>query len=250
MSEYPIYCINLEHRKDRKEHSLEEFTKLDIPHEKLIYPHFTKDLRGGKHGCFDSHMKVWNDFFTKYPNEKYCLVFEDDFVISKKTKSIMKKASKFIEENYEDVDILVLHDLRIPTDNKINNELFTNGYGVTTSSLFITRHYIESIITKYGKLPEANGRHIDIELNMNILDKDNWIYTEKIFYTNKKCISQLIDKCDNFSNKLDELFRVDINKNLKYLIKSFLLLKICCLQDDKTVRKIICYNVNIYERIP
>jgi len=239
MPDYPIYCINLEHRKDRKEHSLEEFTKLDIPHEKVIYPHFTKDTRGGVYGCFDSHIKIWNDFLTKYPNEKYCYIFEDDFVISKNTKSIMKKATKFIEENYVDIDILVLHDSRIPVDNKINNDYFTNGYGFGTQSLFITRHYIESIIRKYGRLPEANGRHIDFELNMNIVDKDNWIYTEKIFYTNKKCVVQLIDKSDNYLNIFDELFRRDINEKISNLTKSLTLLKHSNLIDDIKVREIV-----------
>jgi GR25 family glycosyltransferase involved in LPS biosynthesis len=240
MREYPIYCINLEHRKDRKEHSLTQFTELGVPHEKVIYPHFTKDARGGVYGCFDSHMKVWNDFLTKYPNEKYCLVFEDDFVVSKKTKSIMKKSTKFIETNYDDIDILVLHSSRVPTYNNINNEIFTNGYGCNTQSLFITRHYIESIITKYGKLPEANGRHIDVELNMNILDKDNWVYTEKVFYTNKQYVTQLIDKSDNYSGKLDELFRTDVNKSAHNGMKLYSIIKKFNLLNDTQIKQIAC----------
>ena len=245
MSGYPIYCINLEHRKDRKEHSITQFTKLDVPHDKVIYPHFTKDTRGGVYGCFDSHMKVWNDFFTNYPNEKYCLVFEDDFVILKKTKSIIKKAVKFIEENYDDIDILVLHNSRITTDNKINNDLFTNGYGFGAQALFVTRHYIESIIRKHGRLPEANGRHFDNELNINMFVKDNWIYTEKIFYTNKKCVIQLNDKSDNCSNKIDELFRTDINKYTNYFLKTHSLLRDFCSLDNKKIKEIISHNVNI-----
>ena len=50
---YPIYCINLEHRKDRKEHTIKEFEKLDIPYNKVIYPHFTKHKGGG-------HLVVFN----------------------------------------------------------------------------------------------------------------------------------------------------------------------------------------------
>ena len=49
----PIYCINLKHRKDRKEHSLQQFTKLNILHDAVIYLPFTKDDRGGVYGCFD-----------------------------------------------------------------------------------------------------------------------------------------------------------------------------------------------------
>jgi GR25 family glycosyltransferase involved in LPS biosynthesis len=55
----PIYCINLKHRTDRKEHSLNEFKKIGISEDKVMYLPFTKDARGGVYGCFDSHMKIW-----------------------------------------------------------------------------------------------------------------------------------------------------------------------------------------------
>ena len=119
----PIYCINLEHRKDRKQHSLEQFTKMGVSHDNGVYPHFTKDKRGGVYGCFDSHMKIRNDFYTNYPNEKYCLVFEDDFIAPSNYKRIIKKATEFLDKNYEDVDILFLHDVCIKTENKANNHL-------------------------------------------------------------------------------------------------------------------------------
>jgi hypothetical protein len=76
---YPIYCINLEHRNDRKIHSINEFSKINIHYKNVKYLSFTKDNRGGVYGCYDSHMKVWNDFYYNYPNNKFCLVFEDDF---------------------------------------------------------------------------------------------------------------------------------------------------------------------------
>ena len=61
-NKYPIYCINLEHRKDRREHSMKQFETLGISPNRVKYPHFTKDPRGGVYGCFDSHIKIWNDF--------------------------------------------------------------------------------------------------------------------------------------------------------------------------------------------
>lgn len=240
---YPIYCINLDHRKDRKEHSLDQFKKLDISHDKVIYPYFTKDKRGGVYGCFDSHIKVWNDFL-KYPNQKYCLVFEDDFVICKNSKLFMKKAVEFIEKNYKDIDILFLHDLRVDVENKINNNLFTNGYGLGTHSYFITRHYIQSIIKKYGKLPEPNGKHIDNEMNQNKFSQDNWLYTEKIFFTNKECMKQLEEakgKSDNM-NLFDKLFRQDINSEIKLCKESVVFMKkLGLLNNDQS--KMIVYRI-------
>ena len=243
---YPIYCINLEHRKDRKENTKKEFEKLDIPYNEVIYPHFTKNKRGGVYGCFDSHMKIWKDFFDKHPNKKYCLVFEDDFVITKHSKSIMKKAVKFIDENYKDIDLLFLHNLRVDVDNEINNETFTNGFGLTTHSYFITRHYIKSIIKKYGKLPEPTGRHFDFELNQNIIDKDNWIYTEKIFFTNKECMKQLVinNKSDNTNDIYNFLIK-DVNKRVKYFTKFCMVVKGCRIINDTQLKMINYYMTKI-----
>jgi GR25 family glycosyltransferase involved in LPS biosynthesis len=231
MTNYPIYCINLEHRKDRKIHSLNQFKKIGLSHDKIIYLHFIKDINGGVYGCFDSHIKVWNDFFKKYPNQKYALIFEDDFVFINNSESIIKNADEFINNNYDNIDILFLHNTCIDIENKINNNLFTNGYGLMAHAYFITRNYIQSIISKYGKLPEPNGWHIDFEINMNIVCKDNMIYTKKIFYTKEKYVKQIVDESNNYINIIDKLMRTDINKHINDIMKIMKLLRKTLLND-------------------
>ena len=239
-----IYCINLKHRKDRKQHSLEQFTKMGILHDNVVYPHFTKDKRGGVYGCFDSHMKIWNDFYTIYPNDKYCLVFEDDFVAPSNGKYIIEKATKFLDKNY-DVDILFLHCTCIKVKNKANNNRFTNGYGFNTHAYLITRRYIQSIISNYGKLPEPNGRHLDNEIIMNSIDTDNIIYSKKIFFTNDECFTQLIDKSDNYMNEFDELFRTDMQNTQKNIMNFLTLTKKLKLLNNEKIKKIVHIITNI-----
>jgi GR25 family glycosyltransferase involved in LPS biosynthesis len=233
-----IYCINLEHRSDRKKHSLEQFTKMGVSHDNVVYPHFTKDKRRGVYGCFDSHMKILNDFFVNYPNETYCFILEDDFIAPSNYTHIIKKATTFLENNYYDVDILYLHDICMKVKNKVNNYQFTNGYGFNNHAYLITRHYIQSIIDKYGKLPEPNGRHLDYEITINSVDKDNMMYSKKLFYTNEKCFTQLIDKSDNYINKFDELFRTDLQKTQRNIIGFFTSLKKLKLVNDEQIKKI------------
>jgi GR25 family glycosyltransferase involved in LPS biosynthesis len=238
MIDCPIYCINLEHREDRKQHSLKEFTKLGIQDNQVTYPKIVKDTRGGVYGCYDSHMKCWYDFITKYPKKKYALVFEDDFVITDNTKSVIKKAVKFLEKNYDNIDILFLHDSAIPMENTINNTTFTNGYGLTTTTLFVTRHYIEAIISKYGTLPEPTGLHFDFELSINMFDKDNRIFSEKCFFTKKVCIKQLVDQTDNNLGVLDSIFRKDINQQVNDLKKVLLFIKKNKICNDIQIRNL------------
>lgn len=234
-----IYCINLENRKDRKQQSLKQFTRMGIPHDKVIYPHFTKDKRGGVYGCFDSHMKIWNDFFVNYPTDKYCLVLEDDFIAPTNYNHIIKKAIKFLDKNYEDVDILFLHDIFIKVENKVNNNRFTNGYGLGAYAYLITRRYIQYIITKYGTLPEPLGRHLDFEIMLNNVDKDNILYSNNLFYTNEKCFTHMIDESDNYINKFDELFRLDLQQTQRNMRDFVTFTKKLKLLDDEKIKKYI-----------
>lgn len=243
-----IYCINLEHRKDRKKHSLEQFTKMDISHDNVVYLHFIKDKRSGAYGCFDSHMKVWNDFYTNYPNEKTCLVFEDDFVSPPNSKYIIKNATKFLEKNYDDIDILFLHNICISVDNKANNYQFTNGYGCNCHAMIVSRRYIESIITKYGNLPEPNGRHFDNEITLNQFDKDNVLYSKKLFYTKKECFTQLSEKSDNYLNRFDEFIRkhniLTPEKQQKIFKNMFTYMRKKKIVDDYQIKKIFYFITN------
>ena len=241
-SKYPIYCINLEHRKDRKEHSIRQFTNLGISLNSVIYPYLKKDPRGGVYGCFDSHIKVWNDFFINHPNEKYALVFEDDFVTTNNSKTILENAVKFIDNNYDKIDILFLHNICVNVENTINDLNFNCGYGLGAHAYFVTREYIKSIIDKYEKLPEPNGRHIDFEIGFNIIDNDNKIYSNKCFFVKEECFKQLTDKSDNYVNFIDEIIRFDINQNLEFIINIFKVLKKIVLNDNQI--KIIQWFIN------
>jgi GR25 family glycosyltransferase involved in LPS biosynthesis len=243
-NKYPIYCINLEHRKDRLRHSISQFKNLGISHNTVIYPFFKKDPRGGIYGCFDSHIKIWNDFFINHPNDKYALIFEDDFVTTNNSKSILENATKFIDNNCDKIDILFLHNIYVNLENTINDLNFTCGYGLATHSYFITRHYIKSIIDKYGKLPEPNGRHIDFEIGFNIIDNDNKIYSNKLFFSKEACFTQLVDKSDNYLNIIDEMFRFDINKQVEYNMNIFKVLKKMILNDNQI--KIIQWFMNYF----
>ena len=44
---YPVYCINLVYRLDRKKHAIDNFKKLGI--KNVIFPTFHKDERGSSY---------------------------------------------------------------------------------------------------------------------------------------------------------------------------------------------------------
>ena len=203
----PIYCINLKNREDRKRESFQQFRAMGISPENVIYPSFTKDIRGGAYGCFDSHVKIWHDFYLYFPNESYALIFEDDFIAPPEGLLMIKKAEQFISKNEEHVDILHLHNLCIPVSDKLNNSIFIKGFGLGMHAYFVTRRYIQSILNKHGTFPETNGRHIDYEMAINIKSRDNMIYSEKIFYTVQEGFKQRIGVSDN-TGRIEKLMNI------------------------------------------
>ena len=228
-----IYCINLKHRTDRKLHTYTEFKKLGFSSDNVIYPHFVKDKRGGVYGCYDSHIKIWQDFLFNYPNQNYCLIFEDDFVSNTTSRQQIEEAKKMITNN--DIDIIMLHHLCIPTKNTINNKYFVNGYGLLTQAYLINRQFIQRIWdNNNNSLPQPNGKHIDSVIN---IDFNDVIYTEKIFYTRQQCFSQLVDKSDNYINVIDKLFRRDINKTILNLDKINTFVRDNGILNDKQIKQ-------------
>ena len=215
---YPVYCINLLSRPDRKKHTEKEFKKLGI--KNVIYPIFTKDERGGNYGVYDSHIKIWKDFYKNHKDFNYCLIFEDDFVSNKESMKYIEEGEKFIKNNYYNIDILNLHHYYSEIDNRINNKIFKNGFGSATHAYFITRSYIENIYIKHKKIKKPNGNHIDTCINL-IFTHD--LYSEKIFFSKKECFLQLDDFSDNNWNN----YNINVNNAMTYnnllydLIRSF-----------------------------
>jgi hypothetical protein len=138
-------------------------------------------------------------------------------------------------------------------EHELNNEIFTNGYGLACHAYIISRRYIESIINKYGSLPNPNGRHIDYEQHLNIIDKDNRLYTEKLFFFNHEAFKQQIGKSDNGKNTktilsmLEDFLKLFNNKNsdrtfeISIFITIGRFLKKYKLITDKNAKLLTCY---------
>ena len=240
----PIYCINLKNREDRKKHSVQQFRLMGISPEKVIYPYFTRDERGGAYGCFDSHVKIWYDFYLYFPNDSYALIFEDDFIAPPEANLLIKKAEQYIMNYEEEVDILCLHNLALPVPDEVNNSTFTKGFGLGNHAYFVTRRYIQSILNNYGMFPQANGRHIDYEISMNIKNRDNMLYSEKLFYTVQEGFRQQIGVSDNKLNTVERIINSETSdryQGINFLKRIFLLLRKYGRMSDIQIKKIICF---------
>jgi GR25 family glycosyltransferase involved in LPS biosynthesis len=235
-----IYCINLKTREDKKQYCIEEFKKLKIKNVKIIFPEIYQDVRGGVYGCYESHIKVWGNFYEKYPKEKYCIVFEDDFIINEEYDYIVEKIFQFIEKNYKHIDILFLHNLNIIVEDSLNNEYFSKGYGLFNHAYIINRNYIKKVFKKGG--PKAKGYHIDYNINFN---KNSRLYSKKLFYLNIPWIEQKNYDSDNYLNKIDEISRIDNCKLFKKMTEIAALAKKTNIINDNIIKDMVKITNNI-----
>jgi GR25 family glycosyltransferase involved in LPS biosynthesis len=246
----PIYCINLKERTDRKKHAQKEFRKIDIQHNDVIFLDFYKHKNGGIYGCYESHIKVWNNFYKNHLDKELCIVFEDDFEVTDNSILYLKKAISFIEKNKDKVDILFLHDNFIEySDNHdtrdISNRYFTRGYGFLAHVYIVTSKYIKSILDKNdNNLPKPNGIHFDIDINMNA---NGILYSENIFFCKRPAFVQKELSSNNYNNIFDKIIKKKYGNEVMFNIAcniyktSKLLLK----NDEKNKKSIMLIN-NLY----
>jgi hypothetical protein len=143
-----------------------------------------------------------------------------------------RKRTESLQYNFEKELDTIVHDLEL---NNLNNEDFTNGYGFLTQAYIVTRPYIQSILNKnQNRLPEPNGCHIDYLMNSVPTDL---LYSKKIFYTKQKCFMQLLDKSDNYINKLDELFRKDAIERTQTIVTIAIFLREKRLINDNGIKR-------------
>ena len=243
----PVYCINLKERLDRKKHVEKEFKKIDIQPTDVIFLDFHRHKKGGRYGCYDSHMKVWNDFYTNHPDKELCIIFEDDFEVTENSKLYLKKAITFVEKNKDNVDFLFLNDrfIRYSEDrdkNKkcIDDKYFINGYGFLAHAYIVTRTYIKTIIYKNNNvLPKPSKMHFDVEINM---EEKSILYSKNIYYCKEPVFIQKVKfVSDNYNNILDATIRKKCGNNIiiNTSIKLVKIIKLLLIDDYKTQRVVM-----------
>lgn len=108
-----IVCINLDISFDRRMQSQKYFNEYNIP---ARFYTVQKHPKGGRYGCFDSHMKIIKDAYERGLNN--ILVFEDDFMPTAAfTEEKIAEAVHFMR-THDDWDIFYLGYGTVKMDNR------------------------------------------------------------------------------------------------------------------------------------
>ena len=130
-----IYCINLKHRKDRYNSAINTFKQINLHNVTFFLA--DKHEKGGRYGCFDSHIQVINNAFNN--NYNNILIFEDDIKIGKFYSNLLLKKSIDFMKNNNRWDVFYLGYFPFSYNYKItpitDNIFKSNPFGTTAYCL-------------------------------------------------------------------------------------------------------------------
>jgi hypothetical protein len=143
-----VYYINLNHRKDRLENITTELQKTNIDPKKInrIPGIYMKDF--GILGCAKSHCLALEAFLKSSPDNKYCIIFEDDFQFTQNQEIINELINK-VFNNVKEFDVLML------AANILNGQLCEHNFltkiidAQTLSGYVVNRKFASILLNNY-----------------------------------------------------------------------------------------------------
>ena len=140
-----FYFINLERRNDRLREIAGEFTKMNIPFEKIIRIN-ALDHKIGVVGCSNSHISTIKHFIDSGKNR--CMIFEDDFEFTE-TKEKVNEVLKNIFSCDAEIDCLVVSGLDSFIIKTTNPYLEKVIGATTTAGYIITQKYAPKLLHNF-----------------------------------------------------------------------------------------------------
>ena len=160
---YKAYYINLETRKDRKDHIENQLSK--------VLPHFERfnaiSHSKGIIGCVKSHIEVLKKGLEQ--EKEYVFVFEDDFVWELQPEDVLLHLNKVFRTEFN--ILLLSYHIPVIEPIKISNK----GLGFykncqTTSGYIIHKRFIHQLLENFentNMVFEKNPKSLDISLDQN-----------------------------------------------------------------------------------
>ncbi len=139
-----VYYINLNHRKDRLENINKELNKTNIDKNKInrIPGIYMKEF--GILGCAKSHCLALEAFLKSSPDNKYCIIFEDDFEFIMDQDNVNNLINN-VFNNVKEFDVLML-SANILNGQPCEYNFFTKIYDAQTLSGYAVNRKFASIL--------------------------------------------------------------------------------------------------------
>jgi glycosyl transferase family 25 len=134
------YYINLEHRKDRNVHVIEQLTNLGLPK----YERFNAiKMEYGAIGCSMSHLKILQNALAN--NYDHVLIMEDDITFLQ-PEIFKTNFNTFLERQGNNWDVILFAGNNVPPYDKIDDVCIRVKQCLTTTGYLVNGHYLKRLI--------------------------------------------------------------------------------------------------------
>jgi len=200
------YYINLEHRKDRNVHTINELKKIGLNN-----PNRFNAIKHDKGivGCGMSQLEVLKK--AKNNNWDYVTIFEDD-VLFLKPEETLQKLDRIVNSDIN-WDVIILGGNNYQPYKKINDDCIKVNNCQTTTAYIVKKSYYDTLINHWSeglqKLIETNNTpKYALDMYWKLLQKkDNFILITPIEVVQREDYSDIEKKNVNYINMM---------KNIKY----------------------------------
>jgi GR25 family glycosyltransferase involved in LPS biosynthesis len=172
-----LFYINLDHRKDRNEHCLNELSKIGAPSEKIERFNAVKHKKGVI-GCSLSHIECLKLAIER--NYDNVLIVEDDILFRDK-EYFFKICDKIFDQKF---DVFML-GVNIQKYEPLNDLFIRVKYGLSLVGYIIQKHYFQTLLDIFQQsnkfLIETNRIDYAIDTYIKVLqEKDIWLSFNKL----------------------------------------------------------------------
>jgi glycosyl transferase family 25 len=134
-----VFYINLEHRKDRKEHVENELKKIGLNGERFN----AIKTKNGAIGCSMSHLRLLQD--ADKNNLSHIVILEDDITFLN-PKLFTNHLDTFLKNRKNEWDVVLFAGNNIPPYKNIDETCIRISSCQTTTGYMVNGHYIKTLM--------------------------------------------------------------------------------------------------------
>ena len=191
-----VIYINLDKRKDRNKHILNELNEIGVPEDKFEKLSAIEHQKGYI-GCSLSHIKCLKLAIER--NYNNVMIIEDDIVF--KDKAYFKLISDKIIEQKFDVFLLGVNIKKYKT---YNSDFIQILKGLTTTGYIVKNHYFNILLENYEKglemliKTDSTGDYAVDTFTHNLQSKDLWMSFDYLNVSQLPCYSDIMIQNVNY----------------------------------------------------
>lgn len=199
-----ILYINLDHRKDRKNHVENEFKKLDLQPSRFN----ACKMKNGAAGCSLSHLKCLEK--AKINDWDQVMIVEDDITFL--DPQLLKKQLNTFMKRHQDWDVVLLGGNNISPFQPIDECCIKVRHCQTTTGYIVKKHYYDKLIQNIKKglnyllrEPEKHFLYAIDKYWLQLQKIDKWYLIVPLSVVQQPGYSDIENKNTNYVSMLSAL---------------------------------------------